>query len=112
MDHKLAVDAAEKAAGDSGLVAAMHKERESVEFEVEMVAFQKGVIRAVRVPKDELDGNPTHDLERIFYWGQNDFQPVAGRCSVSMGDIVRYNGQRWLCAMVGFEHLAGEKVLP
>jgi hypothetical protein len=74
-------------------------------FEVEMLAFQGGLIRRVRVPEDELDGVPAHDLERIFYWGQNDFQPVAERCSVSMGDVVRYNGDRWLCAMVGFQKL-------
>lgn len=79
-----------------------------VTFEVEMLAFQNGVIRKVRVPAHELDGTPAHDLERIFYYGQNDFQPVADRCSVSMGDVVRYKGQRWSCEMVGFKQL-GEK---
>lgn len=79
-------------------------------FEVEMRAFQEGVIRRVRVPSQELDGNPDHDLERIFYYGQNDFQPVADRCSVSMGDVVRYNGQRWYCSMVGWQQLPEVKV--
>jgi hypothetical protein len=72
-------------------------------FEVEMHAFQSGAIRVVRVPLDELDGIPEHDLERIFHWGQNDFQPTVDRCSVSMGDVVRYNGDRWVCEMVGWK---------
>jgi hypothetical protein len=72
------------------------------EFEVEMHAFQNGIIRIVRVPLDELDGIPAHDLERIFYWGQNDFQNVAGRCSVSVGDVVRINGDRWRVDLTGW----------
>lgn len=27
-------------------------------------------------------------LELVFYYGQNDFQPVADRCSVSTGDVI------------------------
>jgi hypothetical protein len=103
LDHRLGVDAAEQAAGDSGIVAAMHKEVELTKFEVEMHAFQKGIIRYVYVPSKDLNGDAERDLEHVFYWGQNDFQPMRRRCSVSMGDIARYNGQRWLCAMVGWE---------
>jgi len=103
LGHRLGVDAAEKAAGDSGIVAAKHTEVELTEFQVELLAFQKGVIRYVYVPTEELDGVAEHDLERVFYWGQNDFQPMHRRCSVSMGDVARYKGQRWLCAMLGWE---------
>ena len=77
-------------------------------FEVEMRAFQEGVIRKVLVPTKELNGDPHHDLERVFYYGQNDFQPVADRCSVSMGDVVRYKGQRWYCSMVGWQQLPNQ----
>ena len=75
------------------------------EFEVEMRAFQAGVIRPVRVPSRELTGEMVHDLERVFYWGQNDFQPVAGRCSVSCGDVIRFDGNRFWVAPMGFEQL-------
>jgi len=174
LDHRLGVDAAEKAAGGGGRVVAQHHEVEPVEanlenviagkaqlkakavkppktrvvplrtrvyarwrrlllcfpeaerrmvreyvhgwladkpwepFEVELNAFQDGVIRIVRVPQDQLDGDPMHDLEQIFYWGQNDFQPVKDRCSVSMGDVVRYRDERWLCAMVGFQKVGAK----
>jgi hypothetical protein len=32
-------------------------------------------IRWVYVPDEQLSNNVSEDLERIFYWGQNDFQP-------------------------------------
>lgn len=74
-------------------------------FEVEMRAFQAGVIREVRVPASELTGEPMHDLERVFYWGQNDFEPVPRRCSVSCGDVVRYDGKRWEVMPCGFKQI-------
>lgn len=75
-------------------------------FEVEMNAFQDGVIREVQVPKEELAPNDIdQNLEKIFYYGQNDFQPVEGRCSVSMGDVIRFNGSRYEVAMFGFEEV-------
>lgn len=70
-------------------------------FEVELQMFQKGVIRQVTVPDSELNGDLNHDLERIFYYGQNDFQPSPDRCSVSAGDIVRYHGVRYLLLPTG-----------
>jgi hypothetical protein len=77
-------------------------------FEVEMLAFSRGdpEIRIVKVPSSELNGIPEHDLERVFYWGQNDFQQVSRRCSVSMGDVVRMDGERWRVEMCGFVKIA------
>jgi hypothetical protein len=75
-------------------------------FEVEMHAFQNGVIREVRVPEDRLTGDLDQDLEEIFRLGQNDFQPVPGRCSVSCDDVIRYRGARYRVAPVGFELIA------
>lgn len=71
-------------------------------FEVELRAFQDGVIRNVQVGEQFLTGDALNDLEQIFHFGQNDIQPIAGRCSVSVGDVVRYNGQLWWCAVCGW----------
>ena len=75
-------------------------------FEVEMNAFQEGAIREVNVPYEELAPNDLdQNLEKIFYYGQNDFQPVKDRCSVSAGDVIRFNGMRFEVAMFGFEEV-------
>jgi hypothetical protein len=37
-------------------------------------------------------------------FGQNDFQPKK-QPSVSMGDVIRYNGERYLILAVGFRKL-------
>jgi len=74
-------------------------------FEVELTMFQKGAIRKVDVPDKELNGELEHDLEKIFYFGQNDFQPIADRVSVSAGDIVRYKGARYMFDILGTRKL-------
>lgn len=80
-------------------------------FKVELNMFQEGAIRKVRVPTKELTLNTQHNLQKIFYWGQNDFQPVSGRCSVSAGDTIRYFGLRYLILPIGFRKLKkGEKL--
>lgn len=67
--------------------------------------FQDGAIRVVEVPDAELTGRIEDDLEKIFYYGQNDFQSVPERCSVSAGDVVRYHGTRYLVDTCGFKKL-------
>jgi len=67
--------------------------------------FQNGAIRVVEVPDSELTGRIEDDLERIFYYGQNDFQPLPDRVSVSAGDVVRYHGTRYLVDTIGFKKL-------
>lgn len=81
-----------------------------MKFEVELTMFQQGAIRVVDVPDHELTGVVERDLEKIFYYGQNDFQPIPKRCSVSAGDVVRYHGQRYMIDTVGtrkIEHNGG-----
>lgn len=77
-----------------------------IKFEVEMVAFKAQGhdygIRTVEVPTEELTGNSKKDLDQIYYWGQNDFQPQQIP-SVSVGDIIRYKKRRFLVKTVGFE---------
>jgi hypothetical protein len=76
-----------------------------MKFEVELIMFQKGTIRVVDVPDQALTGELIHDLDQIFYYGQNDVQPNPKRVSVSAGDVVRYHGTRYLINTVGFNKL-------
>jgi hypothetical protein len=73
-----------------------------MKFEVELLMFQKGVIRVVDVPDNELTGKLEDDLQKIFYYGQNDFQNDPEHCSVSAGDVVRYHGTRYMIEPMGF----------
>lgn len=74
--------------------------------EVEMSAFMgPDVIRPVDVPMDEfLGADEAGQLELVFLYGQNDFQPKQF-CSVSVGDVVRLNGRRFKVAGLGFEEV-------
>jgi hypothetical protein len=74
-------------------------------FEVELNMFQNGAIRVVEVPDNELNGKLEHDLDMIFFYGQNDVQLVPKRCSVSAGDVVRFHGTRYLIDTTGFSKL-------
>lgn len=70
---------------------------------VELWAFQKGVVREVNIP---IESGNIHDLtELVFYWGQNDFQPVQGRCSVSAGDVICHDGKYILFVSIGCKEL-------
>jgi hypothetical protein len=78
-----------------------------MKFEVELHMFQKGAIRIVDVPDEELTGNVAEDLQKVFYYGQNDFQNDPEHCSVSAGDVVRYHGTRYMIEPIGFEKVKG-----
>jgi hypothetical protein len=78
---------------------------ESKTFEVEMLAYGGGDIRPVDVPIEELKGRTEAEiLEVVFYYGQNDFQPKPFP-SVSVGDVIRFDGKRFFVSCVGFEVL-------
>jgi hypothetical protein len=49
-------------------------------------------------------------LERIFYWGQNDFQPVKEMASVSVGDVVECFGKYYKVASTGFNEISKEEL--
>jgi hypothetical protein len=89
---------------------------EIVTIEVEMQAFDGGRLRTVVIPVAEGVGQTTESpfwrdlttdqkLDHIFYYGQNDFQPVANHCSVSVGDIIRLEGKRYRVDAVGFTEI-------
>jgi len=74
-----------------------------MKINVELWGFGDGKVREVNIP----DSTP-HDyvLEEVFYWGQNDFQPVKGCYSVSVGDIICWNDKKIMVMAVGFEELS------
>ncbi len=73
-----------------------------MKIEVEMRAFGDGKIRVVEVPANEAEGESEAGLlDLAFKWGQNDFQPQQ-MPSVSVGDVVRVGGKRFLVEGVGF----------
>lgn len=83
----------------------------TIAFEVELNMFAQGKIRKVRVPKYEIhdfwskrDFDTNEILDAVFKYGQNDFQPQK-LPSVSMGDVIRFKGDRYLILSVGFRKL-------
>lgn len=60
--------------------------------------------RVVTVPQVEWDAceNDFHRVEKVFYYGQNDFQPVDKCCSVSVGDVVFLSNAMYICRPLGF----------
>ena len=62
-----------------------------MKFNVHMVAFHNPIrVREVSPDIHELKACSCNAdiLEAIFKYGQNDFQPQTGFCSVSVGDVV------------------------
>lgn len=78
-------------------------------YEVEMWAFESGKIRIVTVPEED---STQQGLSAIFYYGQNDFcldVDYAQRLpSVSVGDIIRYEGARHVVGPIGFIEVAAD----
>lgn len=72
--------------------------------EVEMRAFGGGKIRPVEIPDEYKDIPDEEVLDIVFYWGQNDFQPLPYP-SVSVGDVVRLNGSLYACRSTGWEKI-------
>lgn len=74
-----------------------------MKFKVEMLAFGEGQIREVTIPEGE---NAT--LDTIYYYGQNDFQPLE-HPSVSMGDVINFDNKKWLVAGIGFTEMTDDQ---
>lgn len=76
--------------------------------DVERHAFAAGGrIRRVELPDRLDDPDPARVLPWVWYYGQNDHQPQPCR-SVSMGDIIRLGGRRWIIRAAGFEPVADD----
>ncbi len=82
-----------------------------------MLAFADGAIREVNVPVSELGSfdevrggwidpyNLPSLLEKIFYYGQNDFQPHPSLPSVSIGDVVEVDNEKYRVEPAGWKKL-------
>ena len=69
---------------------------------------QQNVVREVLVPREvwNKEGLTVIDvLDAVFYWGQNEAQPVSDRCSVSVDDLIEFGGEVWSVENVGFERV-------
>jgi len=75
-------------------------------YQVRMTHYEPPRTREVEVPNDELTGSIEHDLELIFRYGQNDFQPIPGIYSVSVGDVVEYNDQLYMAKALGYKQIS------
>lgn len=75
-----------------------------------MYASASGAVREIDVPDAELVGTVEEKLERVFRWGQNDFQPRP--CpSLSVGDVVCLDGRDFLVRSFGWRELTESELL-
>ncbi len=73
---------------------------------VRLLAFyESGTIREVNIPDAEMTGSVEAKLERVFHWGQNDFQPQR-LCSVSVGDVAELGDHCYICRPVGWAEIS------
>lgn len=80
-----------------------------MKYTVHMMSFyDPPAKREVTVPDNELVQDTDHILERIFYYGQNDFQPQKV-CSVSVGDVIELDGTYHMVCPVGFKEITQER---
>lgn len=80
--------------------------QETIDVQVELLAFPYEVKeRTVRIPKNEWDTatSTLQQLDLVFHYGQNDFQPSKICYSVSVNDVIRMpDGERFRVDPVGF----------
>lgn len=75
---------------------------------VHMLALmEESPLRPVNVPDEQLTGT-MNDLDKVYLYGQNDFQPLQF-CSVSAGDVIHWNEKPYLVAAMGFQLLTLEQ---
>ena len=73
---------------------------------VRMLAFMDGELRPVDVPDAQVRSDTHQMLEQVYYFGQNDFQPVPKRCSVSIGDVALLNGKFYIVRTCGWAEIS------
>lgn len=77
---------------------------------VEMLAFMEGEQRPVKLP-EKPTGDVMGTLEKVYYYGQNEVQPIADRCSVSVGDVIHLGAEKYLVCPLGFYKLTEQEYL-
>ena len=74
-------------------------------------AYGEGEEREIDIPDVEWEKmDVAGRLEAAFYYGQNDFQPVKDRYSVSVGDVIDLgpDGLHLVCG-IGFKAIPAEE---
>ena len=81
-----------------------------MKFQVMMLAFHgDNTIREVFIPDQELKGKEQNDiLNKIYHYGQNEAQPVDGKCSVSVGDVIKLNDKKFIVQPFGFSEISND----
>lgn len=74
-----------------------------------LLAFGDCETREIDVPDGEVRGYASHDLELVFRYGQNLFQPRR-QPSLSVGDAVELYGKYWLVKSAGWKELSGKEL--
>lgn len=71
-------------------------------------AYSWGV-RFVDVPREELSDSTLLNLEAIFANGQNDWQPVEGKPSVSVGDVIEFEEKFYIVKPIDFSEITTDQ---
>jgi hypothetical protein len=87
-----------------------------MKIKVHMLAFEDaGTIREVTLPDDLVVSGEGELLEKVFYFGQNDFAigpELNTACSVSVGDVVELSDRRlFVVAPCGFKQITTEQLI-
>lgn len=76
-------------------------------IQVQQFKFNDGQYRNVEVPASEISEDVMETLEKVYQYGQNDFQPL--NCpSVSVGDVINYDRKYFVVANFGFKQIKSE----
>ena len=68
-------------------------------------------VRVVEVPEELVSPSEDANLDHVFHYGQNSFQWVKGKRSVSMGDLIELDpGVFFVVQSIGFKELTAEQV--
>lgn len=86
-----------------------------MKYKVLMLAFMDGEVREVEIHKPDPNyAAPETILEEIYHFGQNDFQNVPGRCSVSVGDVIILPIEQvdtyWMVRPLGFGQITEQEL--
>lgn len=76
-------------------------------IQVQQFRFNDGQYRNVEVPTSEITECVNSVLDLVYHYGQNMFQPQDSP-SVSVGDVINYNGQYFVVADFGFTKIKSE----
>lgn len=84
----------------------------TLRYRVELLAHGDGAIREVKLPAKEYKGKPLQEIRSaIMHYGQNDVQPQL-LPSVSVGDVIQMDGDRWKVVGNGFEKVPDPVAVP